>query len=99
VAKKKVVRKKKPSILKKVSAKSSFHLCDGTKINSLVNLALKIDQMSDETYYHHANETRNDFATWIHDVYKVKKLAHLLPSVRSKHDTQVLLLKFIVKSL
>jgi len=99
VAKNKVSKRKaKPSILKKVSAKSCFHLCDGTRINSLVQLALMIDQMPDEVYYHHANESRNDFAAWIKDVYSSKKLAEMM-SGGSKNETQLILLKHIVKTL
>ena len=97
--KKNGVRRK--SIYEKVLANTKpefyFRLINGQKIKNLFGLVYALDRVSDEIFYHHVNEQRNDFSNWVRDIFKQKKLAEDISKVRSKLETQVVLLKFIVK--
>ena len=99
--KKKVVRSK--SSYKKVSANTKpefyFKLINGQKIKNLFGLVYALDKMPDDVFYHHANQQRNDFSNWIMDIFKQKKLADEISKARNSLETQVILLKFIVRKL
>lgn len=73
-----------------------FHLHDGRKLKSILELIDAFDDMSDETFKHHVNEHRNDFANWVCDVMKEDKLAKDLRSVNSKLEAQNKLLKHLL---
>ena len=65
---------------KQVEAHHHFRLADGQTIKSLKDLPAALRQMDDNTFYHHVNANKNDFAEWIKNVFSDEKLAnHLLP--------------------
>jgi len=95
----KTAKKKANNVLKKAPAHATFVMIDGKKIHTLPQLALEMDNMAEDIFSHHVNEARNDFANWIRDVIGEIELADRLMGVRSKDDTQLQILKHIVKSL
>lgn len=106
--KKKVSKKKaksiegvtiKISILKKVPDKNAFILADGRKLKDLKELAFSLGDMADDVFWHHVNEARNDFASWVNEVIKDNELSEELKKVKDKFNTQVTVLKHIVKKL
>jgi len=100
-ATKKVAKKKakKADILKKVPKQYCFIVVDGKNVESLPQLALMLDDITDEIFYHHVNDARNDFASWIRDVIGDIELADKLMGIKSKQDTQLQILKQIAKKL
>ncbi|HII17445.1 TPA: hypothetical protein HA361_06030 [Candidatus Woesearchaeota archaeon] len=52
-----------------------FHAIDGSVISSLHHLAESLEWMSDDTYYYHVNEHKNDFANWVEHVHSNAALA------------------------
>lgn len=52
-----------------------FWLCSGQILKNLKELAESLEEMSDEIFNYHVNQTKNDFADWVGDVFKEKKLA------------------------
>ncbi len=107
--KKKTFKEKKPkkiecvsieiSILKKAPKKNEFVLADGRKLNDLKELAFALGDMADDVFWHHVNDARNDFASWVDCVFEDKELAEELNKVKDKFNTQLEILKHIVKKL
>lgn len=70
---KKVTAKKKATKATKKVAKDlvysnneqSFWLSDGQVLNSLLALHEALLLMSDDIFYHHVNDDKNDFAEWV----------------------------------
>jgi len=91
--------KPKHKLLKKVNPEHSFIVVDGTKITNLPELALEMDNMADEIFDHHVNAARNDFASWIRDVIGELELADRMAGINTRTDTQLVILKHIVKNL
>jgi hypothetical protein len=56
-----------------------FVLNDVTLTN-LYELIDALETMSDETFRHHVNPAKNDFAQWVQDVFSEHTLAHELRS-------------------
>ena len=60
-------------------------LCqDGRVLKNLRDLEVAFRQMSDDTFHHHATETRNDFSNWVRDVIGDEKLAR---DLKKKHHS------------
>jgi len=52
-----------------------FHLKNGKTMTSLNDLVLFLSEMDDETFTHHINTEKNDFAIWVNDTLKDEDLA------------------------
>lgn len=106
MATKKTVKKKskksaktKSAVLKRVKPELSFIIIDGTRIGTLPQLAMHLEKMDDQTFSHHVNDSKNDFANWIRDVIGEIELADKLMGVNTKQDAQLQILKHIVKKI
>ncbi|MBW2999770.1 hypothetical protein KY339_03785 [Candidatus Woesearchaeota archaeon] len=82
-----------------VPAGSAFFVNDGSKINSMHQLAMALEKMNEETFNFHSNEQKNDFSSWVNDVMGEKKLADRLLKAKGKQEAQIEVLKHIVKKL
>jgi len=80
-----------------ISPQQYFHLRDGTAIKSIEELALRLDNISDEDFTFHVNEEKNDFSNWIKDVFDQAELADCLCQVKGKKESQICLLKHAVE--
>ena len=102
---KKTTKKKVPSkkasktlsINKKVSDDKAFFLIDGTTIYSLKELVNVFDRMSDDIYYYHVTNDRNDFSNWVKDVIRDDKLAEQLIGAQGPMKAQCIILKYLLK--
>ena len=79
-----------------ISPEHYFSLCTGVMIKDIKELAFALDYLSEEELNQHVNAERNDFSTWIRDVYGEEKLAKHLWTKQEKKDIQIALLKHIV---
>ncbi|MEK6967748.1 MAG: D-glycerate dehydrogenase [Nanoarchaeota archaeon] len=70
--------------------KFPFYLRSGKAIKSYRELAVLLETSEDD-YKYHVNGHRNDFATWIHDVFKDAKTAHKLKMSRSRIEAAAVL--------
>jgi len=70
--------------------KLPFYLRNGRAIKSLHELAQVIES-SDDDYKYHVNGQRNDFATWVHDVFKDPRIAKKLTQARNRMEEAALL--------
>ena len=62
-----------------------FWCYDGRELKNLPRLGTALNEMSDETFRYHSNETKNDFSNWVKDVIGDDKLSRDL----EKSKTQV----------
>jgi organic radical activating enzyme len=89
----------KKRIFGEAPEKYHFYLSDGRKLKSLFELIEAFENMSDDVFRHHANEHKNDFSSWIKDVFKEEDLANEIVRAESRMDAEIKLLKHIVKDL
>ncbi|MGV8150337.1 MAG: DUF5752 family protein [Candidatus Woesearchaeota archaeon] len=68
-----------------------FILHDGKKISSIKELLECISNMSEDTFFHHVNQERNDFAKWIRDVFKKEELASKIQSCHGMDEMKQVL--------
>lgn len=76
-----------------------FVLQDGKKLKSLQELAGALETMGEDVFRHHVNEFKNDFATWINDVFNEKKLSDEMRKINDKVESELKLLRHIVKKI
>lgn len=88
----------KPKVLQQCRKDKAFVLSDGGELRSLVHLIDALENMSDGVFSHHVNEERNDFSTWLKDVFKEEIIADELQLINDRLETQRALLKHSVRS-
>lgn len=71
----------------KLPPERCFHFPDGSSASSLDELRDKIETISYDTFYHHVDSSKNDFASWIRYVLKDARLADELEKVNSIVET------------
>lgn len=76
-----------------------FGLCDGQQIKNIRMLADCLESVDDGVFYHHVNSERNDFATWINDIFGEEALAAELQNVKDKGNTRIILYRYLLNSL
>jgi hypothetical protein len=81
-----IFQKNLSNILSKHTEEKAFILNDGRKLYSIQDLVNILDQMPQELFQHHTGQGRNDFATWIRDVFDEKEIASLINSKHSKEE-------------
>jgi hypothetical protein len=79
--------------------KYHFVLHDGRHLRSLYELVDELETMSDDTFRMYANEAKNDFSTWVRDVFDEKHLAEDIQAVHHRIDMQRAVLKHLVRDL
>ena len=90
---------KKHEILKDVKPDYYFLMIDGSAIKNLLELANALHSMSDDVFYYHVTHDRNDFSNWIRDVFCEKELADEISRLHSKMETQIAVLRHLLKKL
>jgi len=66
--------KKEKKLLQNVKPEFNFVLHDGRIIRSLPELLTILKTISDDTFYYHVNNQKNDFKNWIRDEFNDKQL-------------------------
>ncbi len=61
--------------LENVSEEKRFWCNDGRYLSSLEELKTALEEMTDETFLFHSNETKSDFSKWVREVIGDDKLA------------------------
>ena len=79
------------SLLQNVSPEKAFWVHNGPILKSVTELVGALKSMSEDTFRHHVSRDKNDFATWINDVYGEQKLASQVRGAGSKTALQSLL--------
>ncbi len=76
-----------------VKPEKYFFLADGRILKNLRELALRLDEFSDELFRSHVNPDKNDFANWAEFVFEEKILAQKLRSTSDRQKFHIILLK------
>jgi len=64
----------------------TFKVHDGRIVQNVPELKQAIKKMSEETFSHHVNSEKNDFSTWIKDVFKDEHLAEMIAKCKTKKE-------------
>ena len=91
-----IIRKK---ILGEAPVEHHFVVADGRKLKNIIELADALETMTEEIFRHHANEFRNDFSTWVKDVFYDHSLAEDISRAKNRLETQITVLRRLVKEL
>jgi hypothetical protein len=67
-----------------IPAEKYFYVKDGTVIRHLGELPDALRNMNPETFAHHVNDERNDFHTWISEVFEHQRLARKIKKLKRK---------------
>jgi hypothetical protein len=78
---------------------SCFMLCNGKPVKNIKELADVLEELEDQVFNHHVTPEKNDFATWVKDVFKDIELAEKLTGVKDKKHMQLVLYKHITHKL
>ncbi len=81
---------------KRIKPEQYFSLCTGGLIKDLKELVYTLDYLSEGELNHHVNENKNDFSTWVSEVFNETELAEKLTAAEDKKDMQIALLKHLV---
>jgi hypothetical protein len=72
-------------------SKKYFYLPHGQHLKSINELIQALDNMSNDTFKHHVNEHKNDFANWISGVFNEEELAQKIYNVKSTEELKEIL--------
>lgn len=86
-------------ILEKARPENCFRCADGAVLGSVYELENKLCTMGRETFYHHANQFRNDFHNWIKDVFRDYELANELLKAKTPAEAAATIRKHLRKAL
>lgn len=93
--KKTVIRKKR--VVGKVDPDKYFVLYNGVRLENYLVLAQVMDELDEETFRHHVNPEKNDFATWVQDAFDEPELAARLRGVMSPLEVRLTIYKYLVE--
>jgi len=65
-----------------------FWLISGIPIKNLHELYHALEEMNDETYFHHVSRQKNDFSEWIKNVYHDEDLAFKLYHAKTRKEAK-----------
>ena len=63
-----------------------FKLADGRILKTLDDLIDTLGKMDDSVFHSHVNDERNDFATWVYDVFGEKELSRKMSKCLFKQE-------------
>lgn len=87
------------TVFSKLPNEHSFVLADGTKIGSLVDLAMNLTSMPTNVFRQHVNIFKNDFSKWVQQIYDDSNLARELMAVNEKDEVELVILRKLMKEM
>jgi hypothetical protein len=76
-----------------------FVLCNGKPVKNVKELADIMEEIEDHVFNHHVTVDKNDFATWVKDIFQDAELAQKMAGANDKKHMQLVLYKHIVHKL
>jgi hypothetical protein len=95
-AKKKVFVKISSNILGEAPQEMEFYLSDGRRLKSVFELVDALEHMSEDMFKEHVNEMKNDFSSWMSDVFKEPNIAKEMKKIQDRIETQKMLMKRLI---
>lgn len=91
------------SIRKKIAGQAPeeyhFVLADGRKLKDMLELVESMETMTEDVYRHHASEMKNDFSSWVRDIFDEHELADEIAKINNKVDTQMAIMRHLLKKI
>ncbi len=84
------------TVVLEAEGQECFYAANGKCISSVKDLSEALEQMDDHTFYHHVNESRNDFASWAEGVLKDSSLSSSLKEAKDRKSAQIAVLKRMI---
>ena len=53
----------------------TFKVADGRELQNIIDLVRALEEMGDDAFFHHVSEEKNDFSSWLKDVFELEGLA------------------------
>lgn len=94
-----VKHENKKILHKEIPPEKYFLVIDGSTIKNIEELADAFDRMSDDVFFYHVNEFKNDFSTWVKDVVEDNEFGDELRLARNPERAQIAVLRHIIKKL
>lgn len=66
------------------ASEKAFWVNDGKVLRNLKELPPALRNMSDQTFWHHVNSNKHDFANWVDQVFGEKQLAEEVRKIKHK---------------
>jgi hypothetical protein len=95
-SKKKVFVKISSNILGEAPQEMEFYLSDGRRLKSVFELVDALEHMSEDMFKEHVNEMKNDFSSWMKDVFKEPNVAKEMKKIQDRIETQKVLMKKLI---
>lgn len=80
----KILKQDAQEMLGNVPNENVFRCCDGRIMTNMLELGVALDNMSDDIFAYHVNQSKNDFTNWVRDIIKDEKLASDLLKATSR---------------
>ena len=61
--------------MERLRPEQHFVVADGNRLKNILDLADALETMSEDVFKHHSNELKNDFSSWVRDVFYDHSLA------------------------
>ncbi|HEY9702664.1 MAG TPA: hypothetical protein V6C58_09475, partial [Allocoleopsis sp.] len=84
----------KVSVLETRTHNQAFILNNGVTLHSMADLLKALDYMPQDVFNHHTAHGRNDFATWIWDVFRYGDIAEEVRDAKTREDLVRILKKY-----
>ena len=69
-----------------INPEEYFLVQNGDILKNVKELASSLESMDEVTFNHHVNEERNDFASWISNVFNDKNLASQISNLKNREE-------------
>src|SRR3989338_9924695 len=76
-----------------------FYCVDGSVLRSINELEKKLRTLSKEAYRHHVNESKNDFHSWIKDVFQEHEMAREILTAKTQAEAAAIVRKHLSKAM
>ncbi len=91
--------KPKYKILGDAPQENCFILCNGRPVKNVQELADALGELGDYAFNHHVTPDKNDFATWVRNIFQDEELASQLANSNELHNTRIIMYKHLVNKL
>ncbi|MGB9748522.1 MAG: hypothetical protein ACP5OZ_02985 [Candidatus Woesearchaeota archaeon] len=75
-----------------------FVLKDGKRLASIQELVEALRVISDDVFYHHVNDFKNDFENWVRFVFLNNELADKIGKFKTRNDILLELQNYVLKN-
>ena len=76
-----------------------FITSDGRRLKNVKEPLDALETMGDEVFSSHVNDFKNDFSTWLKDVFSFEGMAKELESANHRLDAQRVLMKNLIREI